>query len=81
MSTKEYPSYAALGNPNSRTKNQKSLLEKITASVILFSGSISSILLSHDKKEKIRRVYKNNFIDFNLFIFFITLLLKVKSNS
>ncbi len=30
MSTKEYPSYAALGNPNSRTKSQQSLIEKFT---------------------------------------------------
>ena len=30
MSTKEYPSYAALGNPNTRTKTQQSFFEKIT---------------------------------------------------
>ena len=30
MSTKEHPSYAALGNANARTKSQQSLLEKFT---------------------------------------------------
>lgn len=30
MSTKEYPSYAALGNTNARTKSQQTLLEKFT---------------------------------------------------
>ena len=30
MSPKEYPSYAALGNTNARTKSQQSLLEKFT---------------------------------------------------
>ena len=30
MSTKEHPSYVALGNTNARTKSQQSLLEKFT---------------------------------------------------
>lgn len=30
MSTKEYPSYAALGNANARSNSQQSLLEKFT---------------------------------------------------
>jgi hypothetical protein len=30
MSTKEYPTYAALGNPNARTNSQQSLMEKFT---------------------------------------------------
>ncbi|WP_299125425.1 hypothetical protein [uncultured Tenacibaculum sp.] len=30
MSTKEYPSYAALGNANAQSKSQQSFLEKFT---------------------------------------------------